>query len=165
MVDGVPLQLYEYESIPYLSPGDIKFIDIYENAKIFPQAYAMTYPEVTAFDIPTIGNIIAVYTKGGKGMYGTQQATGIVKASVPVFSAPREFYAPKYEKVQSDDSSKPDLRALVHWQPMLRSDSTGKASAAFYNADIAGEMLVVVEAISDSGEIGYKELVYRVKKP
>lgn len=45
---------------------------------------------------------------------------------------------------------------------MLRSDSTGKASAAFYNADIAGEMLVVVEAISAEGEIGYKELVYRI---
>ena len=165
MVDGLPLQLYEYESIPYLSPSDIKFIDIYENAKIFPQAYAMTYPEVTAFDIPTIGNIIAVYTKTGKGMYGTQQATGIVKASVPVFSTPREFYAPKYENAQSADSSKPDLRALVHWEPMLRSDSAGKAAAAFYNADIPGEMLVVVEAISDSGEIGYKELVYRVKKP
>ena len=94
---------------------------------------------------------------------GATQATGIVKAAVPVFSAPREFYSPKYENNQSADSSKPDLRALVHWVPILRSDSTGKASATFYNADIAGEMLVVVEAISASGEIGYKELVYRVK--
>ena len=162
MVDGIPLQLYEYESIPYMSPGDIKFIDIYENAKIFPQVFAMTYPGTSAFDIPTIGNVIAVYTKVGRGIYGTQQTTGIVKASVPVFSAPREFYAPKYENSQSPASSKPDLRSLVHWEPMLRSDSTGKASAAFYNADIAGEMLVVVEAISASGEIGYKELVYRI---
>ena len=162
-VDGLPLQLYEYEMIPYMSPGDIRFIDIYEHAKNFSRVFAMTYPETSAYDIPTFGNIIAVYTKGGKGIYGATQATGIVKAAVPVFSAPREFYAPKYENDQSADSSKPDLSALVHWEPILRSDSTGKASATFYNADIAGEMLVVVEAISASGEIGYKELVYRVK--
>jgi hypothetical protein len=163
MVDGVPLQLYEYELIPYMPPGDIRFIDIFENAKIFSRVFAMTYPETSAFDIPTIGNIIAIYTKGGKGIYGARLATGIVKAAVPVFSAPREFYAPKYDNIQSADGTKPDLRALVHWEPMLHSDLAGKASATFYNADIAGEMLVVVEAISDSGKIGYKELVYKVK--
>ena len=38
------------------------------------------------------------------------------------------------------------------------------ASSTFYNADNVGEMLVVVEAISDTGEIGYQELIYEVEK-
>ena len=58
----------------------------------------------------------------------------------------------------------PDLRALVHWAPNLKVDSTGRATAAYYNADNTGEMKVVVEAISDKGEIGYRELDYKVVK-
>jgi hypothetical protein len=56
------------------------------------------------------------------------------------------------------------LRALVDWEPRLKVDSLGKTSATFYNADNTGEMEVVVEAISDKGEIGYQEMVYCVKK-
>ncbi len=87
-----------------------------------------------------------------------------VKSAIPAFSAPREFYAPIYENLQPTDWYKPDLRALVHWMPKIYSDHLGKAAATFYNADITGEMMVVVEAISENGEIGYKEMVYEVKK-
>jgi hypothetical protein len=66
--------------------------------------------------------------------------------------------------LQANDWYKPDLRALIYWEPKLIVDSLGKASATFYNADITGEMEVVVEAISENGEIGYKEIVYHVKK-
>src|SRR3546814_8834408 len=53
---------------------------------------------------------------------------------------------------------------IFHWQPLLTTDSTGHASAGFYNADIPGDMLIVVEAISPTGKIGYKELTYRVEQ-
>ena len=86
------------------------------------------------------------------------------KSVVPVFAAPREFYAPKYEQLKKDDWLKPDLRTLVHWQPQLKTDSLGRASASFYNADHTGSMQVVVEAISSKGEIGYKELNLDIRK-
>ena len=114
--------------------------------------------------VPVWGNVIAIYTYGGKGIYGANRAVGIIKAAVPVFSASKEFYAPKYENLQHQDWFKPDLRALVYWEPKLKADSLGKASTIFYNADNTGEMQVVVEAISEKGEIGYKEIVYDVKK-
>jgi len=44
------------------------------------------------------------------------------------------------------------------------TDSLGRATAVFYNADVPGEMQVVVEAISENGEIGYQEIFYEVKK-
>ena len=89
---------------------------------------------------------------------------GILKTNVPVFSAPREFYEPKYTELKPEDWFKPDLRALVHWQPELMVDSLGRAFSTYYNADNIGKMEVVIEAISDKGEIGYKEIEYEVVK-
>ena len=54
--------------------------------------------------------------------------------------------------------------AELDWEPELIVDSVAKASTTFYNADITGEMEVVVEAISEDGKIGYQELTYNVVK-
>ena len=87
----------------------------------------------------------------------------VTKTNIKVFSAPREFYAPKYDNPKDDDWQRPDLRALIHWAPEIKTDENGRASLSFYNADNGGEMMVVVEAISENGEIGYKELIYNVE--
>jgi hypothetical protein len=116
-------------------------------------------------EVALLGNVIAIYTYGGKGIYGAfNPPAGIVRAVVPVFSASREFYAPKYKNIQPDDWYKPDLRALIYWEPKVIVDSLGKASTTFYNADTMGEMQVVVEAVSEEGEIGYQEMFYNVAK-
>ncbi|MEI9946309.1 MAG: hypothetical protein WDN26_19070 [Chitinophagaceae bacterium] len=81
-----------------------------------------------------------------------------------MFSPTREFYAPKYGELKSEDWRKPDQRSLVHWEPNLKSDSTGRQTLSFYNADATGKIQVVVEAISESGELGYHEFFYEVKK-
>ena len=73
-----------------------------------------------------------------------------------------EFYAPKYKNIQDNNWNQPDLRALIHWNPIIKTDSIGKASASFYNADNTGKMTIVVEAISKNGEIGYKEVDFLV---
>ena len=36
------------------------------------------------------------------------------------------------------------------------------ATTSFFNADNPGKMKVIVEAISEDGRIGYKELIYDV---
>ncbi|MCK9640125.1 MAG: hypothetical protein M0R39_09475 [Prolixibacteraceae bacterium] len=164
VIDGIPVKYYAYPLIPNIPPSEVKSFEIIKNAKNFFQLYLETYPQASPLTAPFQGDVIAIYTYGGQGIYGANQPVGIVKAAVPVFSATREFYAPKYENLQETDWYKPDLRALVHWEPRLKVDSLGKTSASFYNADNVGEMEVVVEAISDKGEIGYKEMVYCVKK-
>jgi len=162
VIDGIPVRYYDYPLIANIPPSEVKSVEIIKNAKSFPSLFLETYPKAK---IPVSwGDVIAIYTYGGKGIYGANQPVGIVKAAVPVFSTPREFYAPKYENLQETDWYKPDLRALVDWEPRLKVDSLGKTSATFYNADNTGEMEVVVEAISDKGEIGYQEMVYCVKK-
>ena len=70
---------------------------------------------------------------------------------------------PKYGNPDSDDWAKPDLRALVHWEPVLKTNSLGNTSATFYNADIPGKMMVIVEVISENGEVGYQEIEYAIE--
>lgn len=162
VIDGIPVRPYEYPFIPNIPPGEVKSFEIIEGARNFTSLYLELFPMST--DPPAWGDVIAIYTHAGNGIYGAKSAKGIMQAAVPVFSAPREFYAPKYENIRPEEWYKPDLRALVHWEPKLRTDSIGKVSASFYNADHLGEMMVVVEAISDKGELGYQEFVYQVEK-
>jgi hypothetical protein len=122
------------------------------------------FPQVSPDDAPAFGNVIAIYTHAGKGLFGIKPTVGIAKASVPVFSERKEFYSPKYENLQPGDWYKPDLRALVHWQPQIETDKEGKAKTLFYNADNTGKMQVVVEAISKNGQIGYKQIFYDVMR-
>ena len=165
VVDGVPVNFLDYDLIPYISPSAVSSFEIIKNAKNFLQLYKEFLPPGSSpLDVGNYGDVIAIYTYGGKGIYGAIRPKGLTQASVPVFSAPREFYAPKYENLQPIDWYKPDLRALIFWKPNLTVDGLGQTSASFYNADVCGDMEVVVEAISDTGEIGYQEMIYNVKK-
>jgi hypothetical protein len=69
---------------------------------------------------------------------------------------------PKYDQLKPEDWIKPDLRALVHWDLQLITNEEGNARTTFYNADNLGKMMVVIEAVSDNGEIGYQEFEYEV---
>jgi hypothetical protein len=135
-------------------------LDVSNRSKIWEEFWSpYKSPEV-----PKTIDIISIYTYGGNGIFGANKPKGIFRSVVPVFSTPREFYSPKYENIKPEDWYKPDLRALIHWEPKLVADTMGKASASFYNADVTGEMEVVVEAFADDGSIGYKELFYNVKE-
>lgn len=164
VIDGVTVNNNDYSLIPNIPPSEVSSFEIILNAKNRSKLWFEFCPECDPLSIPITIDVIAIYTYGGNGIYGVHKAKGIIKAAVPVFSTPREFYTPKYANLQPGDWYKPDLRALIDWQPKLMTDSLGKVSTTFYNADIIGEMQIVVEAISENGEIGYKEISYNVKK-
>jgi len=164
VIDGEPCLDNEYPNIPNIPPREVTSMEIIKYATNFSKLFRKVFPEADPSSVPVSGNVIAIYTIAGKGLYGLKEPIGVVKTTVPVYSAQREFYAPKYAHLQPSDWIKPDLRALVHWDPIIRVDSLGKAATTFYNADNAGAMEVVVEAISENGEIGYREFFYDVKK-
>ena len=163
VIDGVPVTADQYPLIPNIPPSEVSSFELIPYAKKFSSLYCTVFPQ-GCNGAPLWGNVIAIYTYGKKGIFGANRAEGIMKTSIPVFSAAREFYAPKYEQLKPADWNQPDLRALVHWQPILKTDSMGKASTQFYNADNKGTMQVVVEAIADDGTIGYSEIEYEVKQ-
>lgn len=112
--------------------------------------------------IPVIGNVIAIYTKAGKGIFGVQKPKGILNFSIPVFAVQKEFYEPKYKKAAQKNSEKPDLRSLIFWQPLIVIDGADPYSTSFYNPDTTGEKIIVVEAIDSKGRLGYKTFTYDV---
>jgi len=164
VVDGIPVKFYEYGHIASIPPSEVKSFEIIEYAKNFRNLYCEANPQGCGPGAPVTGNVIAIYTFGRKGIHGTNPAIGITSMEVPLFSPTREFYAPKYETLTPAEWQRPDLRSLVHWEPNLRLDSTGKGEVFFYNADITGTTCVIVEVISETGELGYGLLRYGVKK-
>ena len=164
VIDGIPVPGDDYSLLSSIPPSEVKSFEVIEYAKHFYRLFLQVFPEVDPFLAPKEGNIIAIYTFEGKGLSYITRPVGILKTNVPVFSTSREFYEPKYKELKPEDWFKPDLRALVHWQPELVVDSIGGAYSTFYNADNIGNMEVVIEAISDKGEIGYKEIEYEVVK-
>ena len=164
VIDGIPVNFLNYSLIPAILPSEVKSFELIEYAKDFRSLYCEVLPTRCDMNAPMVGNVIAIYTYAGKGLFGANPAVGIMKAAVPVFAGPREFYAPKYEQLKPGDWLKPDLRTLIHWEPNLSMDSLGKVSAVFYNADNTGTIQVIVEAISRNGEIGYQELFFDVRK-
>jgi hypothetical protein len=164
MVDGIAVNHDDFGAIAYIPPSEVSSFEIIKNIKNTSKVWFEFCPECDPLTLPQTIDVIAIYTYGGNGLYGVHKATGIIKASVPVFSTPREFYTPKYANLKPGDWYKPDLRSLIDWEPNLSADSSGVASASYYNADIEGNMQVVVEAISEDGKIGYQELTYNVRK-
>ena len=164
VVDGSTVNHDDFGLIAYIPPSEVSSFEIIENVNNRSKVWFEFCPECSPLSLPPAIDVIAIYTYGGNGIYGVQKAKGIFKSAVPVFSTPREFYSPKYNNLQPDDWYKPDLRALIDWDPKLNVDSSGNASTTFYNADVTGNMQVVVEAISEDGKIGYQELIYNVNK-
>ena len=161
VIDGIPVKPREYPLIQNIPPSEVSSFEIIECAKNF---YPLFF-EVYGFPADKIicGGIIAIYTHAQKTFYGANKPVGLLQTSIPVFSAPQEFYAPKYDNLKLDDWNRHDLRALIYWEPELQTGILAKTSASFYNADNVGKVMVVVEAVSENGAIGYKEIEYEIE--
>jgi hypothetical protein len=164
VIDGIPVKEYDYPQIAGIPASEVKSFEIIQSANNFRNLYLEADPGTPVMEAPAIGSVIAIYTRAGKGLYGIQKPVGIFHTEVPVFSKPDEFYAPKYANISATSWNNPDLRALVHWVPIVLTNSLGRCTINFYNADNLGEMEVVVEAISENGEIGYQELNFNVER-
>ncbi|PCH66714.1 MAG: hypothetical protein COC06_12340 [Bacteroidales bacterium] len=75
------------------------------------------------------------------------------------YQAPVEFYAPRYENTSPEEIPPPDFRPTIFWKPDIQTDSTGRAEFSFYSSDSPGNYTVVIEGLTEKGEI-----IYTVKK-
>ena len=165
IVDGKPLDKHQYGQVSNMSPEIIERVELIQYASSFRSLYQSVFPEVSPMNTPSLGHIISVVTKGGLGINTSIRPTpGTFNTSVEVFSPVMEFYTPKYDSPIPTKEQKPDLRALIHWQPHLSTDKSGSASARFYNGDVPGDYIIVVEAISRDGRVGYGKKHYVVSE-
>ena len=82
-------------------------------------------------------------------------------AKVQGYYPKREFYQPDSSELQS---SLPDPRNLLQWQPEVITDDNGVAEIPFAASDVNTEFIGIVEAIDGSGLMGGQTFSFRVFK-
>ncbi|MCE7991985.1 MAG: TonB-dependent receptor plug domain-containing protein [Roseivirga sp.] len=127
-------------TLVYLPVDQIDRVEVYKG------------PDAAIFGLETIGGVIAVYTKSGFEANEVADAEqGLYAISLPGLQAPREFFSPDYSK-DKPEHVKPDIRSLVHWQPTVVTDSTGKAKVAFWTTDNTGVIDIEVQGLTYAGK-------------
>jgi hypothetical protein len=163
LIDGILVQPIDFDLVPDIPISEIKSFEIIIQPGSFAKSLLEIFPRFTQNPFKFY-SYLSIYTYSGTGIIGVTKPKGIYKEEVPTFSPQREFYVPKYEVLTDEAWIRPDYRALVHWAPSQNTDVLGEIETAFYNADKLGEMMVVVEAISPDGRIGYQEYTFEVER-
>ena len=77
-------------------------------------------------------------------------------------------YYPRLEFYEPDpidhSPTMPDPRTSLKWLPSLLTDDKGKTEIVFSNSDVCAEFMGAIEAIDDSGLLGYQTFNFKVIK-
>ncbi|WP_203257419.1 hypothetical protein [Hyunsoonleella ulvae] len=166
-IDGEVVPGVDYSFLPILPVENVKSVEILKRPKgtfmnhlmeAFPWMSPITRQKLASSYI----GVVSIYTYGGNGIAALEVPKGIYKGSIAGFSTQREFYAPKYETLKPEDWDIPDLRSVIHWVPSMYTDEKGEAQLEFYNDDTIGDKLIIIEAITPDGKIGYFKSRYTV---
>ncbi|MDD3079939.1 MAG: TonB-dependent receptor plug domain-containing protein [Paludibacter sp.] len=69
------------------------------------------------------------------------------------YQKPEKFYVPKYDVDSIRQSNTSDLRTTIYWNPSIKTDSAGNFKLNFYTADKAHNYRLIIEGVSNDGEI------------
>ncbi|MDB5031841.1 MAG: hypothetical protein JWP71_2562 [Mucilaginibacter sp.] len=103
----------------------------------------------------TIGGVIAVYTKKGKGF---DFSSNELVTTLSGYNSVKEFYSPNYGKTSLNRA---DVRKTLYWQPNIIMDK-GRPTyqLEFYNNDIASKFKIIIEGINSEGKIFHSEKIF-----
>ncbi|MBC3758424.1 hypothetical protein H7U19_08420 [Hyunsoonleella sp. SJ7] len=169
-IDGEVVLGRDYLFLPNLSIENIKSVEILERPSgtfmnHIMEAFPRMDPMARSIMVGTYNfGIVSIYTFGGIGLRALEVSKGLFQGHIAGFSITPEFYQPKYETLKPEDWYTPDLRPVLHWEPSLFTDKKGNIELEFYNDDIIGDKLIIIEAIAPNGKIGYFETSYTVEK-
>jgi len=107
------------------------------------------------------GPYVLILTKPAS-MYHKHYSPNIVNISPKGYNQVRQFYVPKYDD-PNNTNLKPDLRSTIYWNPYVNTDSGGKATLDFYNADGPGTYRIVIEGINADGDLGRQVYHYKLE--
>ncbi len=140
VLDGMPTSK---DNIMSLSVYDIDQVDVLKG------------PSASIYGSQAAGGVIVVLTKRGGPNYDllADKSPGILATKLPGLQPIREFYAPRYD-VAKPEHTRPDNRATLHWQPLLKTGADGKARLTFWASDAHTKLRVVAEGISTDGQPG-----------
>jgi TonB-dependent SusC/RagA subfamily outer membrane receptor len=139
LVDDVEMQ--NIDEISYLTSFDV------ENIQVFKGASA------SIFGARGGNGVIAIALKKGSSNYTATTPISLANIIPLGYQKPVQFYVPKYDVDSVLKSQQPDLRTTIYWNPDLVPDSKGTIHVRFYTADKETSYSVVMEGITETGEI------------
>ena len=101
------------------------------------------------------GGVINVLTKRGAPNYDYKidKTPGTLATRMVGYAPVREFYAPRYN-TPKPEHRRPDFRATLHWLPMLKTGTDGKATVTFFASDAKTKLKIIAEGATISGKMG-----------
>ena len=76
----------------------------------------------------------------------------------------RKFYSPVYDSEEQINSTIPDFRTALYWNPSVNTDTHGKSDLSFYTSDKPGQYIGIIEGITADGKTGTSTFSFHVKK-
>lgn len=144
LLDNVPEENFDYDRLMPEDVSDIFFSAPITIAPIFGGRGAN-------------GAIVINTRKGFVEKNKVNKNMGIVR---PVgYQQTAQFYSPVYDTPAKVNSTKPDLRSTIYWNPTVVTDVAGVAHLSFYTADSASQYQMVVEGVGATGAIICQEQV------
>lgn len=122
----------------------------------------MPVEDIDEIEIIKDGTAAIFGTRGGNGVIMIATKRGEINTrSKPVFNiktltplgyqTAKEFYSPQYETQQQRDSSTPDLRSTIYWNPSVKTSEAGDSNVSFYTSDASTTYSVVIEGVTADG--------------
>lgn len=131
------------------TPSDIGVLDMYAMDNITRLAYVEA-KDAVGMSVNSRYGVIVLEVRDINRTMSTGNRS-IAKVLVAGYCKPAEFYAPRYDTPTA--THKKDLRTTIAWNPNLRSSKEGIASMSFWTADRCNDYNVVIEGITDAGEL------------
>ena len=138
-LDGIPIQAQDLLDLGLLNPSasiNIERVEYIQGSR------------AASFGARADTGVILIYTRKGGQAVSTNNAT-TSRHKISGYTISKEFYAPKYN-IKKPEHVKPDYRTTLYWNPNVRTDENGKATISFYNSDIAKQLQVDVQGLSEN---------------
>jgi hypothetical protein len=149
LLDGVPTRagsVIDYlNSIP---PSHIDYIEV------------LTGPEAAIYGTRSGNGVIVVKTTSQLRESSQNKDRQTILADG--FYRQETFFEPAYDNYNVRSAVFNDNRSTVYWNGQLITDSTGKASFSFFTADLKNEYSVIIQGITEKGELIFQS--YAIKR-
>lgn len=137
IVDGVIISSDAGDELNYLNPRDVERIEFLVNGGS------------AAYGARAAGGVIAIFTK--KWRPGKAGKDGKSDFIVPGFPAKRQYYVPRYTD-SIRDATRPDLRDVLYWNPLITTDTQGKSTISFPLSDQVQTIRVTIQGLTPYGQ-------------
>lgn len=145
LLDGVPL--FNHEHILNYNPYLIKMVYIYDGRYVFGGEY---YDCMVSF-VTYRGNLPSIQLG--------------VESQLFVYDCPElptKFDYPDYSDAETKNSSRPDFRHTLYWEPFAERLTGKQQPIIFYTSDLTGQFKVLVEGITKEGKRVYGSTQFTV---